>query len=396
MKRIFNLLAVVAVALSFTACHPLDNTYKELGDLPTPGNVVAGSVTLTNADYAILPTGNYAKTSFYFKTLDDAKASIPTILASKYPNYKNASTVAVTYANVPPTVTPADSVFANIAYTLVDPADYLKLPGNTRNNLSASQVLSWLAVQYPNPVANQLVVLTFNYFEAGATAPATQSFLYTAGAWTKLYHVSLAQYASVGKGGTNNNFATADNASIPAYLNAFLKADPSVMFNVKVGDVKYVSYKHFKNATGTAPNVIPAVTSQRVTVLTYDGTNWVTTPSPSAPLTFAKTNNVWVPDNTVNYQLTRPDHDLLTTYTFGTANARANLLQFGSVDLRSSSGNKWLPEEIAAAVAEFAKNKYKTPEQNQIFNLYYYGYTGTYAYYLVKLKYVGTAFVIQP
>lgn len=384
MKKIFNLLSVIAVAISFTACHPLDNTYKELGDLPSPEiapSVVTTSVTLSAADYGLLPTTNYAKTSFYFKTLDDAKTSIPVILAAKYPRYADKSSVIVTYANVPTTIKVADSSFVNVSYT-VQPTDY------TFTNFSAAQVLTFLGVKYPTPVANQLAVLTFNFFENGANTNAvTQSFLYLNNAWTRIYHVSAAQYASVGKGGNNNNFAAADATLIPSYLNTFLKADPSVSVTAKVGDVRYVSYKYYGGST--------ANTFQRVQPLTYDGTNWVTTPQPAAPLAFAKNNGTWVADNTVNYTLTPADHVTLTTYTFGSAAARANLASFKSVDLRTTSSTSWTSAEIANAVAEFAKNTYKTPEQNQIFNLSYYGYTGTYAYYVVKLKYVGTAFVIQ-
>jgi hypothetical protein len=155
------------------------------------------------------------------------------------------------------------------------------------------------------------------------------------------------------------------------------------MLTAKAGDVKYVNYRY-------------TTTYQRVLALTYDGSNWITTSTPST-LIFAKTNGVWVADNTVTYQLTAADHVTISGLTFGSDLARANLASFKSVDLRSTSTTKWLPEEIANAVAALAKIKFgATAEQNQIFNLSYYGYTGTYAYVVVKLKYVGTDFVIQP
>lgn len=399
MKKIFNLIAVLAVALSFTACHPLDNSaYKELGDLPSPvipPTVVTGTLTLATADYGLLPATNYARTSLYFRTLDDAKASIPTILAAKYPTYANRSSVTVTYSNVPPTVTPADSVFANIAYTL-QPADYTLNGGTTTfTNFSASQIITWLGIKYPAAVANQLAVITFNYFEAGATTTGvTQSFLYLNGAWTKLYYITNAQFASIGKGGTNNNFATADNASIPAYLNAFLKADPSVMFNAKAGDVRYVSYKHFKNAT-TNPTVA-AVTSQRVAVLTYDGSNWVTTPFPAAPLAFAKNNGVWVADNTVNYTLTRPNHVAIADYNTGaTAAAIANLRSFGNFSL--SGGTAWTDAQVTTGIALFLKANYTTAVAAQKFVISYLAYNGTATVSQTKtFTYNGTDFVITP
>ncbi|MFD2146493.1 hypothetical protein [Mucilaginibacter antarcticus] len=392
MKKIFHLLAVAAVALSLTGCDPMDKTYKELGDLPKPALSV--NLTLTAADYALLPTTDYAKTGLYYKTLEDAKVSIPAILAKKYTNYNEKSAITVTYGAPPLTVKPIDTVFASIAYTLL-PADYTLNGGTTTStNFSATTIITWLGIKYPTATEGKLAVITFNFFDQGATTTAVQqSFLFTGGAWTKLYHITPAQYTSLGKGGNNNNFVTADAAIIPSYLNTLLKADPSVSVTAKAGDVKYVSYKYFQAATGTAPTQVPAVTAQRVIGLTFDGTNWTTKPAAASPLIFVKTNGVWVPDNTVNYQLTPADHVTISGLTFGSDAARANLASFKSVDLRSSSPTKWLPEEIADAVKAFAKIKFgATAEQNQVFNLSYYGYTGSYAYVLVKLKYVGTEF----
>jgi hypothetical protein len=389
MKKIYYLLAFVAGITALSACNPLDKTYKELGDLPSP-TAPATSVTLTlaAADYGLLPTGNYAKTAFYFKTLEDAKTFVPTILAAKYPTYGDKSTALITYATAPLVAKAVDSVFANVAYTLA-PADYTLNGGTTTfTNFSATQIITWLGIKYPGAAENKLAVITFNFFDQGATTTVTQSFMVMGGVWTKLYHVTAAQYNSIGKGGTNNDFAAADAPLIPSYLNALLKDDPTVSVPAKTGDIKYVSYKYY--AGGAVPN-----TFQRVAVLTYNGTNWTTT-SASASLVYAKTNGVWVADNTVNYVLTPADHVVISGLTFGSDAARANLASFKSVDLRPTSATKWTADEIANGVAAFAKIKYPAAEQNQIFNLSYYGYTGTYAYVVVKLKYVGTAFVIQP
>jgi hypothetical protein len=397
MKKIYYFLAFVFAAVTITACNPLDKSYKQLGDLPTPtAPATSGTLTLAAADYGLLPSSYPAQKKLYFKTLDSAKMGIPFILASKYPAYGEKSNINVTFATAPVTLKAVDSVFANIAYTLL-PADYTLNGGTTTfTNFSASQIITWLGIKYPGAAENKLAVITFNFFDQGATTTGVQqSFLFTGGVWTKLYHITPVQYNSIGKGGNNNDFVTADASLIPSYLNAFLKVDPSVSVTAKVGDIKYVSFKYFQASTGSGATLVPAVTSQRVTVLTFDGTNWTTTSTPVS-LIFAKTNGVWVADNTVNYTLTPADHVTIAGLTFGSAAARANLLSFKSVDLRSTSATKWLPEEIANAVAAFAKIKYGTGEQNQIFNLSYYGYTGTYAYVVVKLKYIGTDFVIQP
>jgi hypothetical protein len=395
MKKIYHLLACIAVAISVTGCNPLDKTYKELGDLPKPAaSAVAGSVTLSAADYGVLPKGHAAKTSLYFKSIDTAKVDIPLILASKYPTYGDKSSFNVTYAITPTTIKLADSLNATTTLTLqltptsdyVYPA-YNGNAGNTFPDFSATAAINYLNYKYQVPLPeNSLRVMTYLYFESGKTASAgtltTDAFLFQNGLWTKIYRVSNAQYASTGNG-LNNWFVAADATNLPSYFNTFLKADPTVMLTAKAGDVKYVNYRY-------------TTTYQRVLALTYDGSNWITTSTPST-LIFAKTNGVWVADNTVTYQLTAADHVTISGLTFGSDLARANLASFKSVDLRSTSTTKWLPEEIANAVAALAKIKFgATAEQNQIFNLSYYGYTGTYAYVVVKLKYVGTDFVIQP
>lgn len=395
MKRIYNLLAFIAVATAITACNPLDKTYKEVGDLPSPQApaTAVGAITLSAADYGLLPKGHAAKTALYFKTVDTAKLDVPLILASKYPTYGDKSSALVTYNITPVTVKLADSLNASTTLTLqTTPTNDYVFPAyngnaaNTFNDFSAAAALSYLYYKYQTPLPeNSLRVMTYLYFESGKTASAgtltTDAFLYAGGVWTKIYRISNAQYASVGNG-LNNWFVAADANNLPSYFNTFLKADPTVMLTAKVGDVKYVNYRY-------------TTTYQRVLALTYDGTNWVTTPT-TLSLTFAKTNGKWVADNTVTYQLTPADHITIAGLTFGSDAARANLLSFKSVDLRPTSATKWTSDEIANAVAAFAKIKYgATAEQNQIFNLSYYGYTGTYAYVVVKLKYVGTDFVVQ-
>lgn len=393
MKRIYYLLAFVVVATAFTACNPLDKTYKDLGDLPAPSGTSTTTVTLSAADYGLLPKGHAAKTALYFKTVDTAKVDVPLILASKYPTFGDKSTANVTYSITPPTIKLADSLNATTTLTLqttptndyIFPA-YNGAAANTFSDFSATAAINYLNYKYQTPLPeNSLRVMTYLYFESGKTAGSgtltTDAFLYSGGVWTKIYRVSNAQYAATGNG-VNNWFVASDANNLPSYFNTFLKADPTVMLTAKAGDVKYVNYRYL-------------TTYQRVLPMTFDGTNWTTAPTVLS-LVFAKTNGVWIADNTVTYQLTAADHVTISGLTFGSAEARANLASFKSVDLRTSSSTKWTSDEIANAVAAFAKIKFgATAEQNQIFNLTYYGYTGTYAYVLVKLKYVGTEFVIQ-
>lgn len=380
MKKILlNIIGIAAIAVAFSSCRPMDDTYKALGPVSvTPQNF---AITLSTTDYGLLPTGNYAKTSLSFKTKDDASASIPLILGSKYPGYKDKSSVAVTYATSPATIKLADSVFNDVAYTLTD-ADYLLLPGNTFKDFSASQILKWLPYKYPDPAANTLALLTFNYYENGVTAPATQSFLFMNGAWTKIYTISPAQYNSIGKGGTFNDFSSSDAANLPSYFNNLLKADLAVSSTAKIGDVQYVSYKYFGSAN-----------FQRVLPLTYNGSNWTTTAN-TATLTFAISSGTWIADNTVYYTLGSADYSYIAGLSnVGTADQRADLGKYGDFTLTGNGTNVWADADVKAAIIAVIKHLYITPAVNQKFVMTYKAYNGATVTQSKTFQYDGTTFI---
>ncbi|HTD97651.1 MAG TPA: hypothetical protein VK668_00115 [Mucilaginibacter sp.] len=376
MKKIHYLLAFILAATALSACNPMDSTYKQLGDLPVPTAPPATvTITLAAADYGLLPATDYAKTSLSYKTQDDAAVSIPTILAAKYPGYSDKSTANVTYANSPAKVVVADTTFANVAYTLTD-ADY----NNSFKDFSASQVLSWLLTKYQNPLPNQLALLTFNYYESGVISVATQSFLYLNGAWKKIYTISPAQYTSIGKGGTFNDFSSSDNANLQGYFNTFLKVDPAVASTAKKYDIQYVSFKYF--ATNNF---------QRVKPLTFDGANWVVTPiDVASPLAFLKTNGVWVADNTVNYTLIAADYTLIANIP-GVASADAidNLKAHGNFSL---IGAAWTDDQINAGIVAVLKSKYPAAVANQKFVITYSAYNGATISVTKTFQYDGTNF----
>jgi len=358
MKKIYYLLALIALA--FTSCQK--QPIIPVG-VNTPGSAYTKQLTITLAstDYKSLPNKVYPTTTLNFATLADAKTYIPTILNTKYPQLDNGSTAAVTFSLAAPTVTLADSTNANTAYTLT-PADYLLLPKNTFTDFSTAQILSWLPYKYPTPVNNQLAVLTYTYFESGATSnsgiPATDAFLYTNGVWTKIYRVSAAQYLSVGRG-VNNWFIATDVPVLATYLNTFLKADPLVMTTAHVGDIKYVNYRYL-------------TTYQKVMLLTFDGTNWVNTPT-TATLAFGKSGGTWAPDNTVFYTMVQADFTIISTSTAGSALARANIASFADFNTSATTdATYWSDADIQAGIAFLLKSKYGTTAVvNQKFTITY-------------------------
>jgi len=375
MKKLHYLIAFIA--LTFTAC-------KKQPVIPTGAYTKSLSVTLTQSDYKSLGSTVYSSKSYNFNTLADAKTYIPTILDSKYPQLGDGSTAMVTFTLAAPVVTLADSTNANTAYTLTA-ADYLLLPGNKFTDFSTAQMLSWLPYKYPNPVANQLAVLTYTYFESGATSnsgiPATDAFLYLNGSWQKIYRISAAQYTSVGRG-VNNWFIATDVPVLLNYLNTFLKADTKVMATAHVGDVIYVNYRYL-------------TTYQKVMPLTYDGTNWVNIAT-NASFSFMKSGGKWAPDNTVFYTIVQADYTTISNSTLGTVAGRTNIASFPDFNTSApTDATYWSDADIQAGLILVLKAKYgSTALVNQKFVVTYAVYNfGVVTNRTKTYMYDGTNFV---
>jgi len=411
MKKTYYQLAFAALAIAtgFTSCKPLDKTFDDIGPKATAVVAAPTSATLTlaDADYGILPNTNPAQGAHFFVSANDALTSIPTILNTKYSTAIEKSTVSVTFGIGPvvPSIKLIDSVFTHEAYTLTN-ADYTLLPKNTFTDFSDAQLITWfpyagnptnaVGTSYGAPGNSTQAVVTFNYFANSTNTVQTYSYLYTGGVWKKDYFLTPAQYASIGKGGNNNDFAAADIANLPSYFNTFLKADPSVSATAKVNDVQYVSYKYYG---GSAAN-----TFQRVMPMAFDGTNWVAGQK-IVTATFTKTNGVWVgtTDNSVTYTLTSANYTTIAAIpNIGSAAAIANLshgnfaIAAGSaVTTTTDDGVRWTDAQIAAGAATILKTLYPTAAANQKFfaNVAVYG---GYTTESVEFIFDGTNFVYQP
>ena len=342
-KNLLYLLAFVSVI--FASCDPLDKTYDEIE------STYKKDVTLTI-------TTNYP-------TVDAANTGIAGTLNNNYSHLGEGSRAYVTYNSSLTTIKPADSLLANIAYTVTD-ADYAFINGNQFKNFNSAKFMQFLNTKYPTPVENQLAVISYVYFQSGVTtsagAPVTETYIYMKGQWMKVYHVSQAQYISAGKL-TVFNFGSADEANLNGYFNTFLKSDASVAASAKVGDIKYVSYTYFASNK----------TYQRIKPLVFDGTNWTSKSIPATPLTFLKKGGTWIPDPTLYYTLVRADYNTIGGSTAGTAAGRANLAQFGSFDV-SGGPNNWTLAQINEGLIVILNAKYgSAPADDTVF------YNVTYA-----------------
>jgi hypothetical protein len=356
MKKIYYLLALLPLA--FTSCQK-----QPVVPVPSLTNTATLSFTLAAADYQLLPNTAYPFTSHSFNTNADANNYIPTILnAKESKQLNNGSTAAVTYTLAPPTLTlsVADSLFKDVAYT-VTAADYAAVVG-TYTDMSASQVISFLKYKYPTPVANQLAVITYTYYN-GVDATVTNSFLYLNGAWQKIYQISAAQYTTLNLGSAD--FGSSNLATLPADFNALLKDDANIMDTVKTGDIIYVSYKYYVSSAKTYQKVMP---------VEFDGTNFANTPTPTQVTgNFLKTNGVWnavIPVPSISYTLTTADTKLIAASTIGTAAERTNLGTYGDFE------TAWTTADLDSAMILVLTTDFPKPQLNILYKVTYPAYVG--------------------
>jgi hypothetical protein len=354
MKKIYYLLAFAMLA--FTAC-------QKQPVVPVPSlsktQNVALTFTLAPADYQLLPSTAYPATSNNFNSVTDADNYIPMILTAKEPSYvANGSTALVTYNLAPPSLKVADSLSNDISYTVAS-ADYKATTGNNFGDFSASDVLKFVANKYPNPVANQLAVITYVLY-TGVDNTVTNSFLYINGAWKLIYQVTPAQYASVGEG-KFNQFEAADLSKLPGYLNFFLKNDITIADTAKAGDVEYVSYAYFASSKDY----------QKVIALTYDGNNWGQI-SIQKTASFTKTAGAWIavlPIPTITHTLTSADLTLIANSSAGTAAQRSDVGKY-------SDFSGWSAADLNTAMILVLTADYPTPATKTNYNVIYANYTG--------------------
>lgn len=369
-KYLIYLIALITTAIA--ACNPMKDT---MNDLNLDGQPYKKTVNLTL-------TTNYS-------SVDDANTKIATTLNASYAHLGDGSNANVTYNSVAPAIKPADSLLANIAYTVTD-VDYAATNGTTYKNFSAAKVLEFLGTKYPTPVDKQVVVLSYTFYDSNKTTSAgvavVETFLYLNNNWIKAYQVSQSQYIAAGKF-TVYNFSSGDEASLNGYFNTFLKNDATVSATAVAGDVRYVSFAYFASSK----------TYQRIRTLTYDGTNWGTKAFPRT-LSFIKKSGKWIPDPTVYYTLVKADYTSLGTSTAGNATNRANVAQYASFNISATNGTQWTAAEIADALIYILNAKYPNAAVDPTINyvVTYYEYSGTYAYKKMTFVKSSTGFVLVP
>jgi len=353
MKKIYYLLAFVVLALTACQKEPVVGTTR-------PSEVKTLTITLQKSDYAYI-TG-YPSSTLTIDNVNDAQKYIPEVLNAEYANLDNGSTAAVTYTQSALYFVPAaDSLYSDVSYTLTN-SDYLLLPGNKYTDFSVAQVLEWLPYKFTNPVKNQLELIKFTPYPSTLTPPPPYSFLYYNNAWQVIYTVQPAQYAEVGLG-KYDQFSSANDATIPSILAAFLNADITITDTVKTGDIDFVSYNYFASND---------TTYQRVQPLEYNGSKFTVPQTSTATVNFIKQNGTWSyvkPLPVVSHTINSADVTLIANSTAGTAAERTNLSKYGDF-------SNWSATDLDNAFIVVLTADYPTPATNTNYEVTYLNYTG--------------------
>ena len=184
MKKVIYLLTIIGFTM--VSCNPLEDINNEVDAIPTEPNVGEFEYTLTDEDYAAFNLGFGS-----FDSEQQAKDSIPSLLADLYPLYGQGSSVMVTYnlyigaAEGVSDFTNADVYeFTNSDYALTGSDAFGFYP----NVNATSQIPTVLDAQFSNPTEGQLVLAKYDQYtetpEVGLADLVAYDFAGSMEGWT--------------------------------------------------------------------------------------------------------------------------------------------------------------------------------------------------------------------
>ncbi|WP_299113769.1 choice-of-anchor J domain-containing protein [uncultured Winogradskyella sp.] len=190
---------------------------------------------------------------------------------------------------------------------------------------------------------------------SGDTNGKGEYFVYDGGSWEEaegVYYLSDADYDSMGEEsgqpGRFNNFS--DSVLPENYVPQFLGLTYPF---AQEGDELFVIYKYFSGGV-----------SRRGDFYTFTSGEWLPF---QASLQFGFNDGVWVPDNTIRYELVTADYELVVselTGVMGFEDAVDNLDSFGNFK-RTGSSDSWTDEMMLTAVGAILDNLNPSAEEGQ-------------------------------
>ncbi|GGI56524.1 choice-of-anchor J domain-containing protein [Winogradskyella haliclonae] len=190
---------------------------------------------------------------------------------------------------------------------------------------------------------------------SGDTNGKGEYFVFDGGSWEEaegVYYLSDADYDSMGEEsgqpGRFNNFS--DSVLPENYVPQFLGLTYPF---AQEGDQLFVIYKYFSGGV-----------SRRGDFYTFTNGEWLPF---QASLQFGFNDGVWVPDNTIRYELVTSDYELVVselTGVMGFGDAVDNLDSFGNFK-RTGSSDSWTDEMMLTAVGVILDNLNPSAEEGQ-------------------------------
>lgn len=330
------------LAVTLVGCNPLEDLYDDIDAKETPGvDFIQASeqYTFTAEDYEVYEEELDGEE--FFESQDQADLLIPDFLADKYPVWGEGSLVSVTYNLFDETVTEAISA------------------SETLSNLNG--IDDYLSTNYEAATNGTFVELTYNAEVLGYTL-SDNDFEAIEGLLGSKYPEATSSASRFGnfERRSSNSAYWSDDMIVEA-LTALLAAD------YNTGQVLAVSFPIYDGSSG----------SESFT-LQHNGYN------------FLKLDVDASGSNATEYTLSGDDYDtiaadLATAYP-GPA---GNLGQFGSFDVRSTSGNYWSPEMIL----EGLNIVLPAATEGDVYAVTYAIYNGSVGTETVTLLYTSGAYV---
>jgi len=347
MKKILYMASFLALA--FTSCDPMEDTYDELDKLREPYKQDI-EFAIADEDYATIgelalavaktedekkdaeSIGKYKSFSKYVP----AANYIPLFLESEYATLELNSSAKVTYKYYQGSLyylrdyaSYIDGIAEMDDYYL-STADYDSMgTGNDEpgkyNNFSSSvstadYLPDFLLVKYPDAVEDDEQAISFKYYDSGSTTTITEVWAFDGSVWAEkdapelpegvtLYELTSDDYDSMGAPGSHDNFSASDDPAV--YLPKFM----NIKFAYAAeGDKIATQYRFYK---GKIDGKHVTVTELRE--FTFDGTLWSEYES-TIDVTgqYMNTKDGWVFDPTIIFTMVSSDYQMIVDYSIAT------------------------------------------------------------------------------
>lgn len=312
------------------SCEPMEDIYDDIDtSIKVEGTT---DLVLSEDDYSTLDVADNK-----FSSIDDAKALIPGLLKQKYPAF-TANSLATVYFNV-------DNPTSVEEYTVVA-ADYSAIGLSNEYVTGMSDVVNLLKNKFEQAKEGDFVNLTYRTLaneiqynldpddfdliqdELGDTYPAPTS-----------------------SAGNYSNFERREGKDAYWSNDMILEA-----LNVVLSD-------HYNNVEGQKYNVSYAI---------YDGN------SGSESMTVQFDGNSYIAVGGMAYEITNDDYDYIGVELGDEyPGPAANVAQYNSFDVRTTSDNYWNEDMIAEAVNAVLMNQFPDAANGAKFELTYKIYNGS-------------------